>query len=444
MSSPVTVEYTLAESLAEFAADAVAEIRNIRNEYEVSNGAAIEAAMATARKREMKRREHKAARHEAAARLVAIRQEADALIRRIARLAALDGETPTLPTMPHDADTVAWSAYLLALEGIENTLHTRAAVQADASVRAALATLEQETPQDTLADILAFYFAQRRARRVAEGKPTHDETWQATVTRILARLELTEGAPVPERLEALARAVILAESPERAELLGNELRLQVHLHQQEEAARRQDASDAERWLTLFEAELPAALRSRLEAVAAGLSRLETAERQELAARETALAAERETARNRAAALVLEASLEDLGYQVEGIGETLFSTDGITHFQRPGWGDYYVRLRVNVQNGTFNFNVVRAGNRGEAQADSGAQKREDLMAEERWCAEFPRLMATLAARELELKVTRRIEAGELPVQIVTAERLPRFSAPATGKRGRPLAKRHLPQ
>lgn len=49
--------------------------------------------------------------------------------------------------------------------------------------------------------------------------------------------------------------------------------------------------------------------------------------------------------DRQAAIVLEQSLRDLGYAIE---ETLFVEGGVAHFQRPEWGDYFVRLRVDPQ------------------------------------------------------------------------------------------------
>lgn len=441
MSSPITTEYTLTDVVVIAATLVTNAVRAAKGEYDD----AIKAAQA----QEEARRERQAAlRAAVAARLGEFKAQSETLNRRIARLAALEGETPELPATPQGSDIAAWSSYLLTLEGISNALDARVTKNADAAVRAALATLEPDSPDaaEPLENILNLYLARRRAKLDAEGKARNEAEWRRTVARILARLELPTGEPVPERLEALARAVILAETPERAELLGNELRLQTRRYQQEEAARKKDRADAERWLTLFAgadwAALPAPLTDRLAAVAAGLVPLDASERQELEAREAAFITEKQALENRAAAQVLAASLEDLGYQVEGIDETLLVEGGIAHFQRPGWDDYYVRLRVNVARKTFNFNVVRAEN--PARESSTAQRREDFMADERWCAEFPRVMATLAARGLGLTVTRRIEAGELPVQVVSRDRLPDFSpAEAKNQHRKQPALKHLP-
>lgn len=187
-------------------------------------------------------------------------------------------------------------------------------------------------------------------------------TGQTRVDELLGRLNLLEQ--IPPALATLARELAGTRDADRAELLGNELRRQV-----------QEA-------------------------------LETARARRILA---------------AQAIVLEQSLKDLGYEVETIGETLFVDGGVVHFSRPGWGDYQVRLRVAAGGHGANFNVVRA-------VDAGNNERSvlDHLAEDRWCAEFPALLRTLAERGMQMNVTRRLAAGELPVQLVARDRLPRFA------------------
>jgi hypothetical protein len=144
------------------------------------------------------------------------------------------------------------------------------------------------------------------------------------------------------------------------------------------------------------------------------------------------AADRVEREQAAAAYVLEQSLRDLGYEVEDIEATLFAEGGVVHFRRPGWENYYVRLRLDTQEHTANFNVVRA--RGDE--DNAERRRLDALAEDRWCAEFPRLMQTLAARGLTLDVTRRLGAGEIPVQVVDGASLPPVHAEDDAARPRP--------
>jgi hypothetical protein len=124
----------------------------------------------------------------------------------------------------------------------------------------------------------------------------------------------------------------------------------------------------------------------------------------------------------ATATVIAQSLKDLGYQVEDIPNTLFVDGGITHFQKPGWGDYMVRMRVAEKGGTANFNVVRAID-GQDQDITVM----DRIAEDRWCAEFPTLLKKLETEGIHLQVTRHLQAGELPVQLVERARLPAFKS-----------------
>lgn len=123
----------------------------------------------------------------------------------------------------------------------------------------------------------------------------------------------------------------------------------------------------------------------------------------------------------AKALIVEQTLKDLGYQVEEIGATLFVEGGVVHFRKPGWDDYMVRMRIDAAGGTANFNVVRA-----VEAGNNERSVRDHIAEDRWCAEFPALLKALEARGMRLDVTRRLDAGELPVQLVSRDRLPRFA------------------
>lgn len=123
----------------------------------------------------------------------------------------------------------------------------------------------------------------------------------------------------------------------------------------------------------------------------------------------------------ASAVIVGQSLKDLGYQVEEIAETLFVEGGIVHFRRQGWGNYMVRMRIDPKTSTANFNVIRAVAEGENE-----RSVLDHLAEDRWCAEFPALMKALEARGISLNVTRRLAAGELPVQLVDAGKLPTFA------------------
>lgn len=142
--------------------------------------------------------------------------------------------------------------------------------------------------------------------------------------------------------------------------------------------------------------------------------------------------EQKQAVQQATALILQQSLKDLGYQVEDVASTLFVEGGVVHFRRQGWGDHMVRMRVDPQTASANFNVIRA-----VESASNERSLLDHLAEDRWCAEFPALLQALDVRGVHLNVTRRLEAGELPVQLVQKDKLPKMTDEAALSRGTKL-------
>ena len=245
------------------------------------------------------------------------------------------------------------------------------------------------------------------------------ERFRETAARVLSRLEMTGAAALPQELEALAKAIVLAPTIERAEALASELRLAVQRQSETQHAQRAEAEEARRLLE----ELPrgragAAIaragtcRGRRRTHGCGTTRCRATD-----ARQRGRGSRTERAGSRA--LVLQESLRDLGYEVEDIEATLFVDGGAVHFRRAGWDNYFVRLRLNPREHTVNFNVVRAS----GDEETAERRRLDALAEDRWCSEFPRVLQTLAARGLDLDVTRRLEAGEVPVQVVDRAGLP---------------------
>ncbi len=205
---------------------------------------------------------------------------------------------------------------------------------------------------------------------------------QHVARRQLARIaHLAHLGPVPELIEKLALELEQTLPGERADLLATELRAQVQAY------------------------------------------LEQQQKQQV---------------QEATALVVGHTLQELGYQVEGIKETLFVEGGVVHFRRSGWGDYMVRLRVDAKAGAVNFNVVRAVAEGDNE-----RSVLDHLAEDRWCAEFPSLLRALEVRGVHLDVTRHLAAGELPVQLVAAARLPVFSDEEEAMQNRTNQTRTLP-
>ena len=288
-------------------------------------------------------------------------------------------------------------------------------------LRAALAaSAAAPTIDDVLVRLRAPAAHEVGTRRGASG----DASAQ-TAARVLARLELPAGAALPTELEALAREIVLAPTLERAEALATELRFAVQ--QSAHGARARSNPRQPRRRRCWKAcrtTCPRRLLRALERVAAGVARLDDALRADGAER-----ARRDRRRSRARRAVGRRRradrnrLRDLGYEVDDIEATLFADGGTAHFRRAGWENYFVRLRVDPAGRSINFNVVRAS----GDEENAERRRQDALAEDRWCAEFPKLMQTLAARGLSLDVTRRLEAGAVPVQVVDAATLPAIAA-----------------
>ncbi|MFO1315509.1 MAG: hypothetical protein U1F58_07875 [Burkholderiales bacterium] len=434
MSGPITAGFFLVHGLLLLSARALQEARAMKREY----GDVLAQLSERERQLAQARAGQRGARLE---RIAAVRGEADRQAARLHRLRALaqamSAQAPdiaakvpaTVPVAPAGDDDAAWGAYLHALAAAIRELETLLGEAGGAlgdRVRASLAAAPQAPVVD---DVLASYVLERQLKPGLDAAQA--ERFRQTAARVLARLELPAGAALPAELEALAKAIVLAPSLDRAEALATQLRLAVHRQRDARDAHRREIAAADRLLDELPEDAPATLVRALELVAAGVTRMDAPL---AAAAEAALAtaaADRGRQEQEAAALVLQESLRDLGYDVDDIEATLFADGGTVHFRRSGWEHYFVRLRVDARERTANFNVVRA--RGDE--ETAERRRLDALAEDRWCAEFPRLMATLAARGLQLDVTRRLEAGEVPVQVVDADRLPAIAADEDAARSR---------
>ena len=290
------------------------------------------------------------------------------------RLRAMQPDRPALP----DAESTA--RYVQSLETLTQELRSivlgAVAERREALERTALDT-QEAAASDVPAQALGATPAASLTQTLHQTREGGEDAAQGGVgqapklpagQRLLARLahlaEEPDLSDLPAELTSLARTLDLTPPGERADLLATELRRQVQAH---------------------------------------LDAVQARQVQE------------------ATATVVAQCLEDLGYEVEGIGETLFVEGGVTHFRRPGWGDHMVRMRVAEGGAQANFNVVRA-----VDTATDEPSAQDAIAEDRWCTEFPALMHALAARGVQLEVTRRLEAGELPVQRVQRDKLPRFA------------------
>jgi hypothetical protein len=388
MSGPIAIEYILARALLELAWGAYQEAQNRRIEQAQHEQAIAdkreEARRAAIARRDEERRSREAARQRAerAAELLIQARNHEQRLERAHALAeeartrfpdtAL--EMPALPQAPsnrEDPDEI--QRYIGALQGTVRLLEQRVREQASRAatqqgLHELMSVLEEtvEAEPRTAADLLALYAKETRAlSRPAAGEAMNR---QATAQRILGRLSGIEAGAVPPELDALMRKLIEAESEARAQMLAMELRARV---QQFNAERERGAHEA------------AENRSR----------------------------------EMAGVLVAEV-LSDLGYEVEPITDTLFVSGGMAHFQRAEWGDYYVRMRVDPATSNINFNMVRATD-ATAPPDAAQRKRDEEM-EAAWCTGIPKLLAELAARGIDSRKLRELDAGAVPVQAVRPE------------------------
>ena len=367
--------------------------------------------------------------------LQATRQQTDRLTTQLARLGQIAAElnlaAPPMarPTAgPEPKTLAAWQAHAVHLQ--ESVVALQSAIAAAQPGHAAAASSLAAADLPPIEEALHMYMARRAL--TAHLPADEAQAMQKRATRLLERLHLEDGDPIPADLDALGLALILAPNLERAETLSAELRLQIQRHNDSAAQQRADAAEAQNYLTKLEDALPVDLRDLLEGVLMGAPMLP--ETRALAVQiQDAQQVSHQLLEEQAAAHVLEASLRDLGYEVDGVQDTLFVEGGVAHFQRHGWGEYFVRMRVGLHDKTVNFNVVRA--RGAE--ESAERKRLDYLAEDRWCSEFPKLLETLAARGLQLKVQRLLGAGELPVQAVDPASVPVSAAETRHKDARQL-------
>jgi hypothetical protein len=423
MSGPITAGYLLVHGTLALAARALAEARAIRGEYQE--------VLARVRAREeglaRQRAQQQGARLE---RIAALHRDAVREAARLDRLSALAASlgvpaAPPIPAPPATADDAALRGHLEALRAAAQALEAALDARNDAQAVALRESMAAGDHPASLDDVLAGYARQRAA--TAGLDPAQAERLKATAARILSRLQRGDDATLPAALEALARQIVMAPSVERAEALATELRAVVQRTNDAQAARARDATDArallDALLQVEHADAPAGLVAALERVAAGVAPMDDGLREDAQALVEAAAADRERAEQAAAAYVLEQSLRDLGYEVEDIQSTLFADGGSVNFRRAGWDRYFVRLRVAPRERTVNFNVVRA--KGDEESD--ARRHLDALAEDRWCAEFPALLRTLEARGLVLDVTRRLGAGEVPVQVVDPATVPAIAS-----------------
>jgi len=416
LSGPIAIEYVIVSALLDAAWGAYQESRQRRYEEAYREQAAADERERERRALVQRREDERRAREEAqqrARRAADLMQLARGQERRLDRARQLAQEArsrhpalmldiPDMPRSPSNPDDpAAVQSYIERIESLVRQVEANVRAQADRAagerglqeLMSVLSSTVGGAPRSA-ADLLSLYAAEVRALSRPAAAQAMDR--QATAERILGRLSgLSEGA-VPPDLDALMRKLIEAESDERAEMFAMELRARVQQ---------------------FNAE-----------------------------RERAAAVAEENRKREIAGVLVAEVLSDLGYDVEPIAETLFVSGGVAHFQRAEWGDYYVRMRVDPATSSVNFNMVRTS--ASADPPDAAQRKRDEEMEATWCTGIPKLLAELAARGIDTRKLRELDAGAVPVQVVKPETVdpilrerssPSQSASAPRQMARPLNK-----
>lgn len=421
MSGPTTAVYDTAGnviigasglSVVMLAARAIREAHDIHAEYGEAYKRVSERE--TARNRQRQQLQEAKCQH-----IANLHRQADRLQARLSRLQGMlheqqgKAETAAL-TQPAAHDERSWSEYLGKLEAAIKKVEAQLSASEGISAQTMAALLAE---QPDTGQLLTAYAQQHALRSsLSADEIAH---YQELSLHLLSRLESATGEALPIRIESLAREMLHASDTARAEALATDLRLEIQHANQQRKQQQADAEEANLLLSQLADGLPEELRAALQQVAAGVRLLDTPTRAIAKAALEEFKTTRQREEQEAISLVLEQSLRDLGYEVDDISQTLFVSGGMVHFQKQAWQNYHVRMRVNTAEKSVNFNVVRAQSSGDAAQD----KRLDYLAEDRWCAEFPALLKTLEARGVKLNVTRLLQAGEVPVQVVDAATLP---------------------
>ena len=309
MSGPITAGYFLAAGTLSIVAEALRQARDMRRDYAdvLAQLQAREHGLAAARtQHRMARLEHVAAMHTQAGR----QQARDTQLRELAQAVGADVSAVAAepPAPSRDADDATWSAHLRAagavIAALEEAL-AKVSAASHAQLHAVIAGLGSATRVPSIDQVLASYVLQRQARAGLSAEDA--EQFRVTAARVLARLQLAEGAVLPPALQALARDVVLAPTLERAETLATELRRAVQLARAEREQQHQDSAQAAALLAELSERAPPALVAALERVAAGVELLDGPLREATQHLLDTAAAQREQDEQAAAALVLRRS-----------------------------------------------------------------------------------------------------------------------------------------
>lgn len=145
------------------------------------------------------------------------------------------------------------------------------------------------------------------------------------------------------------------------------------------------------------------------------------------------------------------TLEDLGYSVSGIDETVFVSHGHLYALDKTWPDHALRLQFEPNGERLRAELVRVGgDTPESKADEKTQREIDRQVDEAWCSAdgIGKLRETLARRGVKVRFESKHAPGAVDLARVTVQALgDRLVAGRTSSSREPGALRsrtHKPQ
>lgn len=367
-------------------------------------------------------------------------------------------EISSLPTYPDDSsDRVKLDRYAQQAEQLRQNLQSRLQqIHVNTHFRSAFAGLinfDIAAPK-TAAELINA-LAQTSALTVQKNQLL---SRKAEAEKLTQRIEMLSLAEISVELRGLLHEFLTTESDNRAEILGTEIRVQTQTLLNSVTEIQQERKEAEKYLEILMAGSDtfeeSKLREQLALVAAGAVRsspaLKSQTQSAIIDLEQKQLQEAQQKDQADAADILSDVFQDLGYEIEPISHTLFAEGGTIHFRQPGWDkNYYVRMKVQPEHNSANFNMVRTE---EGSTDTQVQKSQDTKMENAWCGDpamgFKRIQKVAKDRGLVFDCFRQIQPGQLAVQVVTkdsvalAETLEKYEQ-TSSQTARPLRERTLP-
>ena len=333
-------------------------------------------------------------------------------------------------TQPENPDQHSLQALATFHQHLDRILHERREVftltidraRANASLLTSLRSVLATLPEDSL----------DASNQTAP--PKMDTLVGEQLDKALAPLANHPREEWPREVLTVIAAIHDRTQPTPANLLLLELRSRIQNFLDMERRRIADRKEAEAMLTELPPTTSREDQPLLDSIAEQLCRIIAGQKQltddlRKQVRDIHEAAERAFDRQ-IAGEVIKDTLEELGYSVGESFSTLFVEGGTVHFQRPAWGNYHVRLRVNHQTDELRVHLVKEQQSG---TDPGAENEKDAEMEGAWCADYSGLMQALEAKGIGTESIHRLPPGAVPVPLMRPESTP--SRDQQSRRGR---------